>query len=57
MNWRPYPSGEGEWIFADEAPRSLVEALSSRGGSIVVGSYRYVLREGRAKSFIARRKV
>lgn len=57
LNWRPYPSGEGEWIFADEAPQSLVEALSSRGGSMVVGSYRYVLREGRAKSFIARRKV
>jgi len=57
LNWRPYPSGEGEWIFIDEAPQGLVEALRSRGGSMVVGGYRYTLREGRAKRFVARRRV
>lgn len=57
LNWRPYPSGEGEWIFVDEAPQGLVEALRARGGSMVVDGYRYTLREGRAKQFIARKKV
>ena len=57
LNWRPYPSGEGEWIFIDEAPQGLVEALRGRGGSMVIDGYRYTLREGRAKRFVARRRV
>ncbi len=57
LNWREYPSGEGEWIFADEAPIKLIEALRNIGGSAVIGGYRYTLREGRAKKFVARRKL
>lgn len=57
LNWRAYPSGEGEWIFIDEAPQALIEALRDRGGSMVINGYRYTLREGRAKRFIARRRV
>ncbi|HDI46403.1 MAG TPA: hypothetical protein ENF82_01185 [Candidatus Methanomethylia archaeon] len=56
LNWRSYPSGEGEWIFADEAPASLLRTLSERG-SVTISGYRYTLREGRTKRFVARKKV
>jgi len=56
LDWKPYPEGEGEWVFADEAPPKLIEALKDRG-SVVVGGYRYVLREGRSKRFVSRRRV
>jgi len=56
LDWKPYPEGEGEWIFVDEAPPKLLEALREKG-SVVIGGYRYALREGRSKRFISRRRA
>jgi len=41
--WRRYPSGEGEWCFADELPRAFVEELRERGIMDLDG-YRYVYK-------------
>jgi len=59
LNWHPYPSGEGEWIFADSAPPDLVNALEKAGGVCVLYGYRYRFRgpKDSPKKFIARRKI
>jgi hypothetical protein len=31
LPWREYPSGRGEWVFADQAPKALVERLEREG--------------------------
>jgi hypothetical protein len=38
LPWRSYQSGKGEWIFADKAPKALVERLE-REGQVELGGY------------------
>jgi hypothetical protein len=55
--WRRYPSGEGEWCFADELPKTLVEELRERG-MIDLDGYRYVYKRlSGGKEVVARRRV
>jgi hypothetical protein len=55
LPWREYPSGKGEWVFADQAPKALVERLE-REGQVELGGYVYSLREGSmGKRFVSRR--
>jgi len=55
VRWRSYPSGEGEWCFADELPRSFVEELKKRGVMDLDG-YRYVYKRlSGGKEIVARR--
>jgi len=56
VRWRSYPSGEGEWCFADELPRSLVEELR-RKGMMDLDGYRICVykRLSGGKEIVARR--
>jgi hypothetical protein len=45
LPWKEYPSGKGEWVFADQAPKTLVERLE-REGLVELGGYVYSLRKG-----------
>jgi hypothetical protein len=55
LPWRSYQSGKGEWVFADRAPKALVERLE-REGQVELGGYVYSLREGSmGKRFVSRR--
>jgi hypothetical protein len=55
LPWRSYQSGKGEWVFADKAPKALVERLE-REGQVELGGYVYTLREGSmGKRFVSRR--
>jgi len=55
VRWRSYPSGEGEWCFADELPRSFVEELK-RKGMMDLDGYRYVYKRlSSGKEIVARR--
>jgi hypothetical protein len=55
LPWKPYQSGNGEWVFADRAPKALVERLE-REGQVELGGYVYSLREGSmGKKFVSRR--
>jgi hypothetical protein len=55
LPWRSYQSGKGEWIFADQAPKALVERLEKEG-QVELGGYVYSLREGSmGKRFVSRR--
>jgi hypothetical protein len=55
LPWKPYQSGRGEWVFADQAPKALVERLE-REGQVELGGYVYSLREGSmGKRFVSRR--
>jgi hypothetical protein len=55
LPWKEYPSGKGEWVFADQAPKALVERLE-REGQVELGGYVYRLREGSmGKRFVSRR--
>jgi hypothetical protein len=55
LPWKPYQSGKGEWVFADRAPKALVERLK-REGQVELGGYVYSLREGSmGKKFVSRR--
>jgi hypothetical protein len=55
LPWKPYQSGQGEWIFADQAPKALVERLEKEG-QVELGGYVYSLREGSmGKKFVSRR--
>jgi hypothetical protein len=55
LPWKPYQSGKGEWVFADRAPKALVERLE-REGQVELGGYIYSLREGSmGKKFVSRR--
>jgi len=55
LPWRGYQSGRGEWVFADQAPKALVERLE-REGQVELGGYVYSLREGSmGKRFVSRR--
>jgi len=54
-NWRRYPSGEGEWCFADELPRNFIEELKGRGSKTLNG-YRYVYKKlSGGKEVVSRR--
>jgi hypothetical protein len=55
LPWRGYQSGRGEWVFADQAPKALVERLE-RERQVELGGYVYSLREGSmGKRFVSRR--
>jgi hypothetical protein len=55
LPWRSYQSGKGEWVFADQAPKALVERLE-REGQVELRGYVYSLREGSmGKRFVSRR--
>ena len=55
LPWKEYPSGKGEWVFADQAPKALVERLEKEG-QVELGGYVYSLREGSmGKRFVSRR--
>jgi hypothetical protein len=55
LPWRGYQSGKGEWVFADQVPKALVERLE-REGQVELGGYVYTLREGSmGKRFVSRR--
>ena len=57
LPWRPYQSGMGEWVFADQAPESLVKRLEQEG-QIQIGEYVYALRTGSGgKRFVSRRRA
>ena len=54
-NWRRYPSGEGEWCFADELPRNFIEELKGEGSKTLNG-YRYVYKKlSGGKEVVSRR--
>jgi hypothetical protein len=54
-NWRRYPSGEGEWCFADELPRNFIEELK-RKGSKTLNGYRYLYKKlSGGKEVVSRR--
>jgi hypothetical protein len=55
-NWRRYPSGEGEWCFADELPGNFVKELRERG-SMDLNRYRYVYRRLSGGKEIVSRKA
>ena len=55
LPWKPYQSGGGEWVFADKAPKALVERLEKEG-QVELGGYVYSLRKGSmGKRFVSRR--
>jgi len=55
LPWKGYQSGKGEWVFADRAPKALVERLEKEG-QVELGGYVYSLREGSmGKRFVSRR--
>jgi hypothetical protein len=55
LPWKPYQSGNGEWVFADQAPEALVERLEKEG-QVELGGYVYSIREGSmGKRFVSRR--
>jgi hypothetical protein len=55
LPWRSYQSGKGGWVFADQAPKALVERLEKEG-QVELGGYVYSLREGSmGKKFVSRR--
>jgi hypothetical protein len=55
LPWKEYPSGKGEWVFADQVPKALVERLE-REGQVELGGYVYTLRKGSmGKRFVSRR--
>jgi hypothetical protein len=55
LPWKKYPSGRGEWVFADKVPKALVERLEKEG-QVELGGYVYSLREGSmGKRFVSRR--
>jgi len=55
VRWRSYPSGEGEWCFADKLPKSFVEELKKKGVMDLDG-YRYVYKRlSGGKEIVARR--
>ena len=55
LPWRSYQSGGGEWVFADKAPKALVERLKKEG-QVELGGHVYTLREGSmGKRFVSRR--
>jgi hypothetical protein len=55
LPWKEYPSGRGEWVFADQAPKALVERLEKEG-QVELGGYVYTLREGSmGKRFVSRK--
>jgi hypothetical protein len=55
LPWKKYPSGRGKWVFADKAPKALVERLEKEG-QVELGGYVYSLREGSmGKRFVSRR--
>jgi hypothetical protein len=55
LPWREHQSGRGEWVFADKAPKALVERLEKEG-QVELGGYVYSLREGSmGKRFVSRR--
>ena len=57
LDWRKYPSGSGEWIFADRLPRRFLEKLR-KTGSLIFGGYTYfykVLSGG--KEVVSRKKT
>ena len=43
-NWRRYPSGDGEWCFADQLPRQFIEELKEKGSKTLNG-YRYMYKK------------
>jgi hypothetical protein len=54
-NWRRYPSGGGEWCFADELPRNFIEELKEKGSKTLNG-YRYVYKKlSGGKEVVSRR--
>jgi len=54
-NWRRYPSGEGEWCFADELPRSFIQELKEKGSKTMNGC-RYVYKKlSGGKEVVSRR--
>lgn|GEM_PF-854070 len=55
-NWKKYPSGEGEWCFADELPRNFVEELKEKGSETLNG-YRYVYKKLSGGKEVVSRKV
>jgi hypothetical protein len=54
--WRRYPSGDGEWCFADELPRNFVEELREKG-SMDLNRYRYVYKRLSGGKEVVSRKV
>jgi hypothetical protein len=58
LPWRQYQSGNGEWIYQDEAPEELVSELLRAGKPVKIGNHKYVLKSGsKGKSFVSRRPV
>ncbi|RLI28965.1 hypothetical protein DRO58_00945 [Candidatus Bathyarchaeota archaeon] len=55
LPWKPYRSGRGAWIFADEAPGLLERLKASHNNTLELGGYRYRLQGG--GRFIGRYKV
>lgn len=56
LPWRPYRDGNGEWIFENEAPESLISKISSGGGRAVIGDHIYDFSSARGgKRFVRRR--
>jgi len=58
LPWRQYQSGNGEWIYQDEAPEELVSKLLRAGKPVKIGNHEYVLKSGsKGKNFVSRRPV
>jgi len=57
IKWRGYPSGEGEWCFADELPENFIWELRKKGIMDLEG-YRYVYKRlSGGKEIVSRRTL
>lgn len=56
LNWRRYPNGEGEWTYAEQAPREVVELLKMKKKEEING-YLYAYKKLDRVEIISRRKI
>ncbi|MEM1731265.1 MAG: hypothetical protein QXY26_09095 [Ignisphaera sp.] len=56
LRWRRYPNGKGEWIYADQIPREVVELLKMKKREEIDG-YIYMYKKLDRVEIISRRKV
>lgn len=56
LNWKPYPSGNGHWVFANAlGAENLVQKLRENNGQVQIGKFIYKF-SGKGK-FISRHQV
>ncbi len=56
VKWMKYPSGIGEWCFANQLPRKFIEELIKHG-SRIVDEYRYTYKKLNSGKEVVSRKM